>query len=673
MIGVKYPTNDHNLGCFVPVFYPISFTFESLKQLIMKKNHLFLLAFGMVITSLLNGQTLKLSSDHPQPGETIRFMAFDLPADANVQAFFINGKDFDARDVDFSAENGKVSGTVNTSNKDVAFFLLAKDKGEETIAHLPVLLYQADRQTPVQGAHGSISLGYGRMNRYMGIEGDFDKAASSLKAEFARQPAIKGDPFWAPYYAGLGMSLSDQAAIDESKAKIEALRKNKKATEKDLMLALSLAQTLKTEDADQLKTAADQIKKKFPKGETALNDLLNQFYETKDLAQKAELFDRWKKAGGTDETSGERMASVLANMYGNAEDYAGFDKYIAMVKSPVTKAGALNGLAWNLSGDWPMEEGAAPDKALLQRAANMSHESLRLMEEVIADPAKSKPPYYTANTWKGYMKNSYGMYADTYALLMHRLGKNDDALKYQQIACEDSKFESPEMNERYCVYLEAGKGAAEAETMLAKLISEGYGTGAMKNQYKRIFIAQNTLETAADKSLAGLEEKARQKSLEELKKKMINEAAPAFVLRNLEGQEVSLESLRGKVVVLDFWATWCGPCKASFPGMQRAVTQHKDQDDVVFLFVDTWENGKDKLKNVSEFIKSNQYTFNVIMDDDNSVVEKYKVEGIPTKFVIDRAGNIRFKSVGYSGSEDGLVTEMMLMIELAGKDITAVP
>ncbi|MBK8041896.1 MAG: TlpA family protein disulfide reductase [Haliscomenobacter sp.] len=100
--------------------------------------------------------------------------------------------------------------------------------------------------------------------------------------------------------------------------------------------------------------------------------------------------------------------------------------------------------------------------------------------------------------------------------------------------------------------------------------------------------------------------------------------------------------------------------------MQRAQNAHQDRGDVVFLFVDTWENGTER-KNAQAFIDKNKYTFNVLMDNDNEVVGKYKVEGIPTKFIIGRDGHIRFKSVGYSGNEDALVDEMSFMIELAGE------
>jgi hypothetical protein len=102
--------------------------------------------------------------------------------------------------------------------------------------------------------------------------------------------------------------------------------------------------------------------------------------------------------------------------------------------------------------------------------------------------------------------------------------------------------------------------------------------------------------------------------------------------------------------------------------MQKMVNKYKDDPNVKFVFVDTWERGDGKEKNASEFITNNKYTFHVLMDNEDKIVAEFKVEGIPTKFVIDKKGKIRFKAVGFDGSDDKLIQELTAMIEMASKE-----
>jgi hypothetical protein len=99
--------------------------------------------------------------------------------------------------------------------------------------------------------------------------------------------------------------------------------------------------------------------------------------------------------------------------------------------------------------------------------------------------------------------------------------------------------------------------------------------------------------------------------------------------------------------------------------MQKMVTKYKDNPDVKFIFIDTWERVENKEKNAADFIANNKYTFHVLMDNESKVVDQFKVDGIPTKFIIDKNGIIRFKAVGFDGSDDKLISELTAMIDLA--------
>ena len=121
--------------------------------------------------------------------------------------------------------------------------------------------------------------------------------------------------------------------------------------------------------------------------------------------------------------------------------------------------------------------------------------------------------------------------------------------------------------------------------------------------------------------------------------------AANFTLASLDGQNTSLSSLRGKVVVLDFWATWCPPCRRSLPHLQKmsADPELKNKGLVVLAI-----NQQEEVSKIRPFLEQEHYTFNVLRDTDGAVSRAYNVEGIPTTVIIGRDGNVRNVFVGFA-------------------------
>lgn len=135
-------------------------------------------------------------------------------------------------------------------------------------------------------------------------------------------------------------------------------------------------------------------------------------------------------------------------------------------------------------------------------------------------------------------------------------------------------------------------------------------------------------------------------------------AAPDFTLTDLDGKKVSLSDFRGQYVYLNFWASWCSPCKGEMPDIEKMHKEFKEEGLVV-LAVDMGE-GKAE---VEEFIKSSGYTFRVLLDPDQSAAEKYGVTAIPASYFIDRDGNIAEKKVGALSEEQMRTIIQQMMTE----------
>ena len=628
------------------------------------KSLLALSTLVIVQTVFAQEQHLKLSDEFPSAGKKINLTydpsgtVIEGKKDITGTVFYLDNKNFPADDINLKFDGKFLKGAITINPLAKAFIIkMAAESGVDNNNNKGyIFLVYKDKQ-PVEGAYASNAfvLSSGMGGYLAKIKNDFPTAEELYKKEFALYPKSEKE-YGFGYYSMLSKEPEHKAEIN---AKISNLEKSD--NEDDKMQASNLLRMIKnTKAMDSLNAV---IRAKFPNGTFVKNETASAFFKEKDPAKKDLLYQTYIKNypenASEKNTIQDNFRWQLASAYLKKGDLDNYHKYESQLKNRTNLAGTLNNVAY----EW------AKNGEKLDEAAKMSRQSLDIMSATIANPEGQ--PYASPAQMKKNYEYSYDLYADTYAYILFKQGKYDQALKYEQSVIDHSKTIDPEMGDNYLQILEALNQTINAKDFAEKMVKEGHGTDSMKALLKKEYFKSKGSDTGYGEYLSSLEKSFKDKTRTELAKTMINQPAPAFTLKDLDGKTVSLADLKDKIVVVDFWATWCGPCKASFPGMQLAVNKYKDDPNVKFLFVDTWENGDNYVEGVKKFIADNKYSFHVLIDEKNAegrqakVVGAYDVSGIPTKFIIDKNGNIRFKYIGYSGSADKILEEVTDMIDMA--------
>ena len=128
------------------------------------------------------------------------------------------------------------------------------------------------------------------------------------------------------------------------------------------------------------------------------------------------------------------------------------------------------------------------------------------------------------------------------------------------------------------------------------------------------------------------------------------EALPNFEVTDLQGNKVQLHDLKGKVVVIDYWATWCKPCRDEFKELETVVDHFKDNDNVVFLITNA--DHREDMKKVQGFAQTNDYQLPFYNDETGNATQSINLSSYPTLILVDKNSNLKIRHEGYSNAEN---------------------
>jgi len=257
--------------------------------------------------------------------------------------------------------------------------------------------------------------------------------------------------------------------------------------------------------------------------------------------------------------------------------------------------------------------------------------------------------------------------------LLHSMKKYDAAKTYFPYLSAKGAYGRAELNALHLDILQQTDDQQAMQPFLENCARANAMTGPMFDKLKELYIAKNK-DGHYDQYLAGLKSvKDQEELITEVKVNMTHKEYVPFAMQDPEGKTIRSSEWGDRIVVLDFWATWCKPCISAFPGMQMLVDKYAGDPQVAIYMVGTMQFGNYKEKSEG-YIKKEGFRFHLLHDNIDKATGHqdavfrtfasfFNSSGIPRKVIL-KDGVMRYTAEGYSGSPSKLVDELTYAIEL---------
>ena len=251
------------------------------------------------------------------------------------------------------------------------------------------------------------------------------------------------------------------------------------------------------------------------------------------------------------------------------------------------------------------------------------------------NPTKPKSALTTSEDWIKKRSLALAAALDASAAVYRATDNIDAAQVNLREAYELSEGKNKQINSNYGSLVYEIGNPDSAKIVIENSIVDGYQTPEMETVLKDIYISVHGSEIGYDSYFSSIKAKAMSDLRSKILKKMVSEPAPSFALDDTDGETISLADYKGKIVVLDFWATWCKPCVDLMPSLQRLYDTYSEKALVVVGV--SLDEGEDRIKKIRKFVDKVGVSYPIFSDARPIPAwHTFKVKAIPALFLIDR-------------------------------------
>jgi thiol-disulfide isomerase/thioredoxin len=358
----------------------------------------------------------------------------------------------------------------------------------------------------------------------------------------------------------------------------------------------------------------------------------------------AEYFSKYPNSQNKD-----RISSALIDSYMQTSAYNDLTETLKKIQNPGP------GIYIKLAVLLIENKKALPDSSLEYKYG----EALRLLniarQEAIKSGNLEKPLYLSDREWKRKQEiNIAAIYESFGKIYILRKDYQQAVTNYLEAMKIYGDEASPELYESIIAAFNEQAEYQKCYDFIVQSLINSKSTDEIDKLFPTIYKKLNGENSDYSNAFDSLLLIAKNNRINNLKKNMLNLKIDFGMIETINGIKIDLSILKGKVIIIEFWSTWCGPCSDVLTSLETIYNMYSENSNVLIAAVDIWEKGTNRKADVQDYVNKGEFDLPVYLDLKDELPRKLSVSGLPTRLYIDKEGIVQFKEVGFAGMDESI-------------------